>query len=219
LVLPLSLFDAVIIANAHPQIKLASNIIIEAFLSNQQLVDTHLRRHLELTIQSKKERALQTRDTLTEQIPPQFTDRRIPFDEPKAFPLPRRTLAVGAAWLIPGAGHLVLGRYGRALLFFITIVAAFVIGAGMDGHLYWPAVAEPPSTFHFDLITVLWFFAEIGSGLCYIVSYVLGIGMAPIGQAAASPTFEYGNTFMFLAGLLNYLVIHDAFDIAAGRKR
>ena len=32
-------------------------------------------------------------------------------------------------------------------------------------------------------------------------------------------TFEYGNTFMFLAGLLNYLVIHDAYDIAAGRKR
>ena len=65
---------------------------------------------------------------------------------------------------------------------------------------------------------MLWFFAEIGSGLCYVVSYVLGLGMAPIAQAAASPTFEYGNTFMFLAGLLNYLVIHDAFDIGAGRK-
>jgi hypothetical protein len=162
---------------------------------------------------------LQPRETLTENIPPHFTDRSIPFDEPKRFPLARRTAAVFAAWLVPGAGHLVLGRRGRGLLFFVTIVGAFTLGLSLNGHLYWPTVAEPPSVFHFDLITVLWFFAQIGSGLCYIVSYAFGLGTAAIPQAAASPTFEYGNTFMFLAGLLNYLVIHDAFDIAAGRKR
>ena len=78
---------------------------------------------------------------------------------------------------------------------------------------------DATSFFRYDLITVLWFFAEIGSGLCYIVGNALGLGAIPIPEAAASPTFEYGNTFMFLAGLLNYLVIHDAFDIAAGRKR
>jgi hypothetical protein len=131
----------------------------------------------------------------------------------------RRIAAFLAAWLVPGAGHLVLGRRARGLLFFVTIVGAFVLGLSLHGHLYWPTVAEPPSLFHFDLITVLWFFAEIGSGLSYVVSYVLGLGTTPIPQAAASPTFEYGNTFMFLAGLLNYLVILDAFDIAAGRKR
>jgi hypothetical protein len=48
------------------------------------------------------------------------------------------------------------------------------------------------------------------------VSYAFGFGTRPHPEAA---TFEYGNTFMFLAGLLNYLVVHDAFDIAAGRKR
>ena len=124
-------------------------------------------------------------------------------------------MAILAAWLVPGAGHLVLARRGRGLLFFVTIVGAFVLGLSLHGHLYWPTVAEPPSVFHFDLITVLWFLA----GLCYITSYALGLGTAPIPQAASAPTFEYGNTFMFLAGLLNYLVIHDAFDIAAGRKR
>ena len=161
---------------------------------------------------------MQTRDTLTEEIPPHFSDRTIPFNEPAPFPIARRTVALIASWLLPGAGHLVLGRYGRALLFFVTIAGAFALGVSLNGHLYWPTVAEPGSTFHYDLITILWFFAEIGSGLCYIVSYALGLGMAPLAQAAASPTFEYGNTFMFLAGLLNYLVIHDAFDIAAGRK-
>jgi hypothetical protein len=162
---------------------------------------------------------LQPRDALTDDIAAHFGDRSISFDEPRTFPLAQRSAAVLAAWLIPGAGHLILGKLGRALLFFVTIVAAFVLGLILNGHLYWPTVADPPSVFHFDLITVLWFFAQIGSGLCYIGSQLVGLGTAPIPQAAASPTFEYGNTFMFLAGLLNYLVIHDAFDIAAGRKR
>ena len=85
--------------------------------------------------------------------------------------------------------------------------------------IYTGRLADPTSTFGVDLITLLWFFAQVGSGLCYVASYLVGLGTAAIPQAAASPTFEYGNTFMFLAGLLNYLVVHDAFDIAAGRKR
>ncbi len=31
--------------------------------------------------------------------------------------------------------------------------------------------------------------------------------------------YEYGNTFLFTAGLLNMLIVVDAFDIARGRKR
>jgi hypothetical protein len=33
-----------------------------------------------------------------------------------------------------------------------------------------------------------------------------------------SATYEYGNTFMIVAGLLNFLVMLDAFDIGMGRK-
>lgn len=161
---------------------------------------------------------MQPRDALTEDLATHFADRSIAFDEPRQYPFARRAAAVIVAWLVPGSGHLVLGKTGRALLFFLTIVGAFVLGLMLNGHLYWPT-PDPTSSFRFDLITVLWFFAQIGSGLCYVGSYLLGLGTAAIPEAAASPTFEYGNTFMFLAGLLNYLVIHDAFDIAAGRKR
>ena len=98
-------------------------------------------------------------------------------------------------------------------------LVGYLLRQGVQVRVYSPTVAEPGSLFHYDLITVLWSFAQVGSGLCYVASFVMGIGMTPIQQAAASPTFEYGNTFMFLAGLLNYLVVHDAFDIAAGRKR
>jgi hypothetical protein len=31
-------------------------------------------------------------------------------------------------------------------------------------------------------------------------------------------TYEYGNAFMMVAGLLNMLVVLDAFDVAQGRK-
>lgn len=137
-------------------------------------------------------------------------------DEPRPYSAGRRILAVIAAWLVPGAGHLVLGRFGRALLFFVAIVGSFALGLALHGRLFWPTPNETHAFPFFDLITVLWFFAQIGSGLCYIVSYVLGLGAIPMPEAG---TFEYGNTFMFLAGLLNYLVMHDAFDIGAGRKR
>jgi Family of unknown function (DUF6677) len=159
---------------------------------------------------------LQSRDGLTDNLAPTYSDRSVIIGEPRPYSLSRRTLALIAAWLIPGAGHLVLGRFGRALLFFVTIVGSFALGLALNGRLFWPTPNETQAFPYYDLITVLWFFAQIGSGLCYIIAYVLGIGTIPIPEAA---TFEYGNTFMFLAGLLNYLVMHDAFDIGAGRKR
>ena len=159
---------------------------------------------------------MQRRDGLTDDVAPQYASRTLEVSGPRPVPAARRAIAVVAAWIIPGAGHLTLGRYGRALLFFVVITGAFILGLALHGRLYWPVASEEATMLPFDLITVLWFFAQIGSGLCYVVSYLMGFGITP---EPWSPTFEYGNTFMFLAGLLNYLVAHDAFDIAAGRKR
>ena len=159
---------------------------------------------------------MQSRDGLTDNITPHFSDRRVPLNVPRQASMPVRAVALLASWLVPGAGHLVLGRYGRALLFFVIIVGAFIFGIILHGRIFWPTVAEQPATFHYDLITVLWFAAQIGSGLCYMVSFAFGFGSDAHPLPATS---DYGNTFMLLAGLLNYLVIYDAFDIAAGRKR
>jgi uncharacterized protein DUF6677 len=159
---------------------------------------------------------LQSRDGVSENIPAPFASRAFQADIPMPFSGARRVVAVVSGLLIPGIGHLVLGRLGRGLLFFVVIGGSFVLGLTLNGRLYWPSPSEPGSAFPFDLISVLWFFAQIGSGICYIASYLLGFGTMPHPQAA---TFEYGNTFTFLAGLLNYLVVHDAYDIAAGRKR
>jgi len=160
---------------------------------------------------------LQTRDDLSDDLAAHFRARVAAEPELKPYPLPRRIVAVIAAWLVPGAGHLLLGKVGRAALFFVTIVGAFALGLALHGRLFWPAPADSPDAWvRFDLISVLWFFSQVGAGLSYIVPYAIGWGTNP--QPWAS-TYEYGNAFMFLAGLLNYLVVHDAFDIGAGRKR
>ena len=159
---------------------------------------------------------MQSRDQLTDDLPSSYSDSSIYSEQPRPVSVGVRAAATIVSWLIPGAGHLILGRIGRGVLFFAVIVGSFIAGLALQGRLYWPTVADPPSALHFDLITLLWTFAQIGSGLCYVISYALGFGTTPHPEAA---TYEYGNTFMFLAGLLNYLVIMDAFDIAAGRKR
>lgn len=159
---------------------------------------------------------MQTRDDYTDDLAAHFRERVGVEEELKPFPLPRRILAVIAAWLVPGAGHLLLGKIGRAALFFTAIAGSFILGLVLRGRLFWPAPADPDASLPFDLISILWFVSQIGAGLCYLVAYAIGWGTNPQPWAA---TYEYGNTFMFLAGLLNYLVVHDAFDVGAGRKR
>jgi hypothetical protein len=157
---------------------------------------------------------LQTKDELTDNFAAHYA--AISEDLPKEYPAAKRTLAVVASMLVPGAGHLVLGKYGRGLLFFVTITGAFIIGLSLHARLFYPIPSATEHSSAPDFVGVLWFFAQIGSGLCYVVSYLLGVGAVPQPSAA---TYEYGNTFTCLAGLLNYLVMHDTFDIAAGRKR
>ncbi len=61
--------------------------------------------------------------------------------------------------------------------------------------------------------------ANLGSGLFILFCSVARLlDFADDPQQAARATYEYGNTFLLIAGLLNYLTMLDAFDIAAGRK-
>jgi hypothetical protein len=52
------------------------------------------------------------------------------------------------------------------------------------------------------------------AGLPYLIARAFGAGAG----VATAITYEYGNTFMIAAGLLNTLVMLDAFDIARGKK-
>jgi len=129
---------------------------------------------------------------------------------------PGRAWLVGvAAWFIPGLGHLMVGRWVRALLMGGAAWLCFFLGMTMGGRLYAFVLEGPWSTI---LVSIPPAVANIGAGAPYIFSWLLDYGFADDQQRAALATYEYGNTFLLIAGLLNYLNMLDAFDIAAGRK-
>jgi hypothetical protein len=118
-------------------------------------------------------------------------------------------------WFVPGFGHLLQGRWVRALLLGGAVWVCFLGGLWMGGHLFLVNTNEPGSS---ALLQVPPMIANLGSGLLYIVCWFFGVGFADDPLHAARATYEYGNTFLLIAGLLNYLAMLDAFDISAGRK-
>ena len=129
---------------------------------------------------------------------------------------PSRAWAMGVAgWLIPGAGHLLQGYWIRALILGGAVWICFVCGLMMGGHMFSIGGDDQGLS---ALLKVPPMIANLGSGLLYLTSWVFGVGFADDPQSAARATYEYGNTFLLIAGLLNYLGMLDAFDISAGRK-
>ena len=115
-------------------------------------------------------------------------------------------LYCGLGFLVPGLGHMALGRRGTGAVFLVSIGLLFFFGIRMEGELF-PFEAAAP-------LTLLAGLAEVGSGGFYLAARVFGLGA---GNPEA-PSYEYGYAFLIVAGLLNMLVILDAWDIATGTK-
>jgi TM2 domain-containing membrane protein YozV len=113
------------------------------------------------------------------------------------------------ACLIPGLGHLYLRRTTKGLVFLGAIVALYVLGVALDARLsLYVGLGDP--------LALLRSVAQMAVGLPYFVIRSLGYGLSP--EAVTSITHEYGNTFTEVGGLLNILVVLDAYDVAVGRK-
>ncbi len=110
-------------------------------------------------------------------------------------------------WLIPGLGHVVQKKFARGAIFFISIFAMTGLGLLMGGKIY-PFQTENP-------LTILAFFADIGNAGFYLLARTLSIGPGALERM----TFEFGTAYIAGAGLMNYLVALDAFDIAVGKKK
>ena len=128
-------------------------------------------------------------------------------------------------WMIPGAAHLLLKRPKRAIAFFLCIVILFYWGLNLGARI-WHYEPQQPLTF-FAMVS------QTGVGVPYftaraIASYSRNHSSSSVYSFASrfrfgegnieSVTFEYGNTFTWVAGLLNFLVLLDAYDIALKRK-
>jgi hypothetical protein len=120
---------------------------------------------------------------------------------------PRAAMTCGMAWVIPGAGHFLQGQAQKAVVFFVVLVAMFVFGLSFGGRIFPFQVSDP--------LVFLAAAAQWALGGPRLLAALAGWGPGEIVAA----TYEYGNTFLIVGGLLNALVVLDAFDLASGRKR
>jgi len=119
----------------------------------------------------------------------------------------RTVTAMLLAYLVPGAGHLYLGRRARGITFFLIVVLLFAIGLAIDGDLYTINHANG------SVLRMLAALGSLGSGVIYWIATWMGVH-----GDVTSITFEHGTAFTITAGLMNLLLVVDAFDIAQGRK-
>jgi hypothetical protein len=115
-------------------------------------------------------------------------------------------IAPVVGWLIPGAGHILLKRYVRGLLLFVSVASMFAIGLAMNGRIYKPNGG--------DILDILGFVGDVGAGALYFLARIMDWGNVMAANAAA----DYGKTFLIVAGLLNFIAAADAHHIALGKK-
>lgn len=132
---------------------------------------------------------------------PNEIDRPIPGERSS---VPAFALLLG--WFIPGAGHLLVGKWGRALLLFGAIVSMYALGLGLGGKVYLPNTNE--------VLEMLGFVGQLGMGLLYVLARGAGWGNA----AAQTVYNDYGTKYLVACGLLNVVAAIDAYSLANGRK-
>lgn len=123
----------------------------------------------------------------------------------------RQWTAMLFAYLVPGAGHLYLGRRARAIAYFCIILFMFFIGIAVDGRVYTGGGGSVLA----ELATL----GTAGLGLPYFIALMMsGHGNWTTQGDITSITFEHGTAFIISAGLMNLLLVLDVYDIVRGRK-
>lgn len=125
---------------------------------------------------------------------------------PAGVPVGNPYLAMILAWLVPGLGHVYLKRTGRGLVFLLITLVCLWVGCELQGNLYRPLAGQP--------LTILATGGAMGMGLPY---FILRYGRDYAGDIVGAG-YEYGTAFLLTAGLMNWLLVLDAWDISRGKK-
>ena len=140
----------------------------------------------------------------------------------------RTAVALAAGWLVPGAGHALLGRVRRGVLFFALVLGSFGLGLAHDGRLSLFSERE-------RFLTGLQLLANVGVGpidafarasVYGSVAYAIPDTADPGYEARLdtfrarqkSPLSAYGTAYLWTAGLMNLLLLLDVWDIARRGK-
>ncbi|HEY7679001.1 MAG TPA: DUF6677 family protein, partial [Terriglobia bacterium] len=99
-------------------------------------------------------------------------------------------IVLAAAWLVPGLGHVLLGRWARGVVFFLAVIALAACGVFLRGHVF----SAPAG----DFFEWLGYLSNLGAGGVYFLAQFLRAEAPDVSRAAG----DYGTRFFATAGVL-----------------
>jgi hypothetical protein len=120
---------------------------------------------------------------------------------------PALAIVVAAAgWFVPGLGHALLRKWGKAMVYFFAVGMLALIGLWMRGNVFSSNAA--------DAFDMLGFLADIGSGIFYFLAGTINPAGADVSRASG----DYGTRLFATAGVLNLLCVLEVLQIGFGSK-
>src|SRR5690242_7291637 len=115
-------------------------------------------------------------------------------------------VAAAAGWLVPGLGHALLHKWGKAIVYFCGVAILALIGLRMRGNVFSSNAA--------DAFDMLGFLADIGGGIFYFLAGTIN----PLGAHVSRASGDYGTRLFATAGVLNLLCVLEVLQIGFGSK-
>jgi uncharacterized protein DUF6677 len=115
-------------------------------------------------------------------------------------------VAAIAGWFVPGLGHALMGKWGKAAVYFFAVALLAIVGLRMRGNVFTSNAA--------DAFDMLGFFADIGNGIFYFLAGAIN----PSGANVAIAAGDYGTRLFATAGVLNFLCVLEVLQIGFGSR-
>jgi hypothetical protein len=105
-------------------------------------------------------------------------------------------------WMLPGAGHVLLGRWGKGLFFFGVLAATYLLGLWIVG---FRAVSWEDNPFYYV--------GQWGSGATFLAGRLLSIRKAFPREGFHPSWFDPGLLYVCVSGLLNIVVMLNVLEL------
>ena len=113
-----------------------------------------------------------------------------------------RGAAFFVAWLVPGAGHVLLGKWKKGLFFFLILAATYAFGMYIAG---WRPVSFDDNPFYYV--------GQYGSAATLLVAKLRGAEKAILRPEIHPSWFDPGLLYVCVVGLLNIVIMLNVLDL------
>lgn len=118
----------------------------------------------------------------------------------------RRAPALVAAWLVPGAGHVLLGKWRKGLFFFALLGVTYLFGLWI---VDFRAVSFKDNPFYYV--------GQFGSALTMFLAKVISSQKAFPRDGLPPSWFDPGLLYVCVVGLLNLVVALNVLDVKVAK--